>query len=241
MGLIVMSERDLQRIEVLSKVTEGRRTIASAAHVLALSTRQVRRLLDVFEDVGAAAIRHKSLDRPSNIRISNCVRDYVLTLIQERYLDFGPTLAAEKLAENHSVAVSRETLLNHYSRSSPAGNGRVDSCNFGRLNSVDHGCTAFRKSYCDKTRRKCDSSVKLRCRLRRSFINCNGRLPSCLPTVLQWCVRARGAGKVRINSTRLAFGGLPPCAPCPWRNRCRDIRNMRTTGSRVPAGRLNSC
>jgi hypothetical protein len=38
MGLIVMSERDLQRIEVLSKVTEGRTTFASAAHVLALST-----------------------------------------------------------------------------------------------------------------------------------------------------------------------------------------------------------
>jgi hypothetical protein len=56
MGLIVMSERDLQRIEVLSKVTEGRTTFASAAHVLALSTRQVRRLLDVFEEVGAAAI-----------------------------------------------------------------------------------------------------------------------------------------------------------------------------------------
>jgi transposase len=105
-----MSERDLQRIEVLSKVTEGRTTIASAAHALALSTRHVRRLLDVFEDDGAAAIRRKSRDRPSNNRISNGVRDYVLTLIRERYLDFGPTLAAEKLAENHSVAVSRETL-----------------------------------------------------------------------------------------------------------------------------------
>jgi transposase len=110
MGLIVMSERDLQRIEVLSKVTEGRTTIASAAHVLALSTRQVRRLLDVFEEVGATAIRHKSRDRPSNNRISDGVRDYVLTLIRERYLDFGPTLAAEKLVENHGVAISRETL-----------------------------------------------------------------------------------------------------------------------------------
>jgi transposase len=110
MGLIVMSERELQRIEVLSKVTEGRTTIASAAHVLALSTRQVRRLLDAFEDVGAAAIRHKARDRPSNNRISNGVRDYVLTFVREHYLDFGPTLAAEKLAENHSVAISRETL-----------------------------------------------------------------------------------------------------------------------------------
>lgn len=70
----------------------------------------MRRLLDVFEDVGAAAIRHKSRDRPSNNRISNGVRDYVLAIVRERYLDFGPTLASEKLAENHSVAISRETL-----------------------------------------------------------------------------------------------------------------------------------
>ena len=46
MGLIAMSERDLQRIEVLSKVIAGRMSMVSAAHVLALSERQVRRLLE---------------------------------------------------------------------------------------------------------------------------------------------------------------------------------------------------
>jgi len=30
--------------------------------------------------------------------------------VREHYLDFGPTLAAEKLAEDHGVTVSRETL-----------------------------------------------------------------------------------------------------------------------------------
>lgn len=42
MGLIAMSERDLQRIEVLSKVGGGRMTTVSAAHVLDLSERPVR-------------------------------------------------------------------------------------------------------------------------------------------------------------------------------------------------------
>jgi hypothetical protein len=62
-----MSERDLQRIEVLSKVTECRTTIASAAHVLALNTRQVRWLLDVFEDGGAGAILHKGVSGTSTL------------------------------------------------------------------------------------------------------------------------------------------------------------------------------
>ncbi|MBD9449947.1 ISNCY family transposase, partial [Rhizobium sp. RHZ01] len=59
MGLIAMSERDLQRIEVLSKVIAGRMTMVSAAHVLDLSTRQVRRLLQRMCTDGAGSIRHK--------------------------------------------------------------------------------------------------------------------------------------------------------------------------------------
>ncbi|MCO5154020.1 MULTISPECIES: ISNCY family transposase [unclassified Shinella] len=110
MGLIAMSERDLQRIEVLSKVIVGRLTLVSAAHALELSTRQVRRLLERIRVGGAVSIRHKAVGRPSNNRISDGVRDYAVTLVRERYADFGPTLAAEKLAERDGLQVSRETL-----------------------------------------------------------------------------------------------------------------------------------
>lgn len=106
MGLITMSERDLQRIEVLSKVVDGRMTIVAAAHVLAISARHVQRLIGRIEATGAASIRHKAIGRPSNNKIATGVRDYVLILVRERYLDFGPTLAAEKLQEEwrHSLA-----------------------------------------------------------------------------------------------------------------------------------------
>ncbi len=43
------SERDLQRIEVLSQVVAGRMRMVTAAHVLDLSTRQVRRLHHLVE------------------------------------------------------------------------------------------------------------------------------------------------------------------------------------------------
>lgn len=68
MELIAMSERDLQRIEVLSKVAAGGMTMVSAAHVLDVSTRQVRRLLTRMSIGGAASIRHKAIGRPSNNR-----------------------------------------------------------------------------------------------------------------------------------------------------------------------------
>ncbi|MHC1551045.1 ISNCY family transposase [Phyllobacterium sp. K27] len=110
MGLIAMSERDLQRIEVLSKVMAGRMTLVSATHVLDLSTRQVRRLLERMRADGAVSIRHKAIGRPSNNRFSDGVRDYAVTLVRECYADFGPTLASEMLAERDGLRVSRETL-----------------------------------------------------------------------------------------------------------------------------------
>jgi hypothetical protein len=105
-----MSERDLQRIQVLSEVTNRRRTVTSAAIVLALSTRQVRRLLKAYRLGGGSAIAHKARGRPSNNKIADGVRDHAIDLMRRAYADFGPTLAAEMLAERHGLRVSRETL-----------------------------------------------------------------------------------------------------------------------------------
>ncbi len=110
MGLVLMSERELNRIEVLSQVTQGRMSATTAANVLGLSRRQVHRLLKTFQIDGAAAIRHKARGRGSNNRIDPAVQEFAVTLVKENYLDFGPTFAAEKLAEHHSFQVSRETL-----------------------------------------------------------------------------------------------------------------------------------
>ena len=109
-GLVIMSERELNRIEVLSQVTQGRMTAVTAANVLGLSRRQIHRLLKTFQSEGAAAIRHKARGRRSNNLIDPAIREFAVTLVKENYIDFGPTFAAEKLAEDHDLKVSRETL-----------------------------------------------------------------------------------------------------------------------------------
>ena len=55
MGWVVMSERDVQRMRVLSEVLGGRRTMASAATVLDVTPRQARRLLGRLRDGGGGA------------------------------------------------------------------------------------------------------------------------------------------------------------------------------------------
>ena len=55
-----MSERDLRRIEVLSDVRAGRRTVAAAAAVLAISERQAFRLLARYEVDGGSGLQCQS-------------------------------------------------------------------------------------------------------------------------------------------------------------------------------------
>jgi transposase InsO family protein len=110
MGWVLMSERDVQRIEVLTEVLAGKRTVASAAIVLAVSARQVGRLLIRLREDGGGGLVHKGRGQSSNHRAGVGVREYVLELVKTRYADFGPTLAIEMLLDKHGIKVGRETL-----------------------------------------------------------------------------------------------------------------------------------
>lgn len=110
MGLVTMSARELQRIEVLTEVVAGRRDVVSGASVLAVSVRQMHRLLARFRDGGGGALIHKARGRSSNNQLSTGIREYALELIRQSYRDFGPTLATESLFERHGIRVGRETV-----------------------------------------------------------------------------------------------------------------------------------
>jgi transposase len=110
MGVVLMSKRELNRIDVLARLDGGRLTTSAAADLMRLTRRQTHRLLKRYRDGGAPAIANRRRGRPSNNRLPDVVRDHAVALVREHYADFGPTLAAEKLAERHDLRVSRETL-----------------------------------------------------------------------------------------------------------------------------------
>jgi Winged helix-turn helix len=105
-----MSEVELGRLEVLRDLDHRRLTIAAAAQLLGLERRQVFRLLKAYRAEGATGLISRRRGRPSNRRKPEELRTKALTIIRERYWDFGPTLAAEKLREVHKIALGRETL-----------------------------------------------------------------------------------------------------------------------------------
>lgn len=103
-GLVIMSQRVLNCIDVLSQVIQVSMTAVMAASVLGLSRRQVHRLLEVLQSDGPGAIRHKARGRRSNNQIDPAVREFAVTLVRKNYIYFGPTFAAQTLAEDQGRA-----------------------------------------------------------------------------------------------------------------------------------------
>lgn len=109
-GHLLMSVKERQRLLVIERVTRDEMTIDEAARGLGLGYRQVQRLLSRYRTEGDAGLVHRARGQPSSRRKAPDFRASVLKLYKERYPDFGPTLAAETMAERDKLFVNPETL-----------------------------------------------------------------------------------------------------------------------------------
>ena len=104
MAVVSMSKQEFSRLDVLLRVRSGRLRVTDACVLIGLQRRQVFRLLRGLKQDGAASLLSKRRGRPSNHRLPAEVRTLALSIVRDRYADFGPTLAAEKLAELHGCS-----------------------------------------------------------------------------------------------------------------------------------------
>jgi transposase len=108
--LITMSTKELTRLEVMQRLSEKRLSQKEAANLLGLSIRQVKRLYRKYRKEGAQGLVSQRRGKASNHRLDEQVSQRALDLLKERYSDFGPTLAHEKLVEVHQLRISRESV-----------------------------------------------------------------------------------------------------------------------------------
>ena len=105
-----MSQTKSQRVSVISSCLQGGLTCASAAGLLALSVRQVKRLKKRLREEGEAALAHANRGRPSPRRLPEATRKRILHLARSKYAGFNDHHLCEKLVEHEGLALSRETL-----------------------------------------------------------------------------------------------------------------------------------
>jgi transposase InsO family protein len=110
-GQLLMTQADRDRLVALKKAKKKLITQREAAEELKLSIRQVQRLLDGLKERGDKAIVHGLHGQASNRRIEEKIQREALKILSVPvYAGFGPTLAAEYLANKHGIEVSKETV-----------------------------------------------------------------------------------------------------------------------------------
>ena len=110
-----MSSHELERVAVMGRVKNRDLKLSDAAVLLDVSYRQAKRLWRRYRKVGSEGLKHGNAGRPSNRRKPLKLRRRVLNLIRKKYSGleeerFGPTLAAEHLAEEDGIVVDHDTL-----------------------------------------------------------------------------------------------------------------------------------
>jgi hypothetical protein len=108
--IFAMSEAERERAHVVRRVVSGELKQVRAAELLELGVRQVGRLVLAYRARGDRGLVSGRRGKPSNNRRHGDADRRIVACLKDRYPDFGPTLASEKLAEHEGIVVSRESV-----------------------------------------------------------------------------------------------------------------------------------
>jgi transposase len=107
--VVAMSRKERAKLVEMELVSGDKEKLVEAAKRLRVSYRQVKRMWQRYKTGGAGGLVHRSRGRPSNRAKGEAFRQQCLAIYRELPAGFGPTLAAEKLAER-GLEVDHETL-----------------------------------------------------------------------------------------------------------------------------------
>lgn len=106
----ILTSQEQYKLRIINQVLCGEIKQTVAAKILGISSRQVRRLQQNVEHDGQDAVIHKLKGKQSNHALSSAFKETVLSLVIEKYVDFKPTFASEKLQEYDDVCIQPQTL-----------------------------------------------------------------------------------------------------------------------------------
>jgi len=110
--LLLMTKRELSRLDVIKDVLKKRITQKNAARQLNLSIRQVKRVVKRVKQDGDEGIISRKRLAPSNRKIPEAEKMEVLNLIRDKYYDFHQHLL-QKSSKSLIILSIREKLLDN--------------------------------------------------------------------------------------------------------------------------------
>lgn len=111
-GVLTLSQKEIDRLMIITQIEENKITVLKAGELLALSQRQIYRILKRTRTEGVKGIVHKLRGRRSNRGYPKQLKEKIIGIYRKQYSDYGPTLYSEMLTEYHNISLNRETVRN---------------------------------------------------------------------------------------------------------------------------------
>ena len=105
-----MTVKEAERLGIMKQVDKKEFTLQQASEQMGVGFRQGKRIRKEYLKDGAKGLVSKKQGLVSGNKTPEELKDIIMALVREKYPDFGPTLAKEKLEERHKRTISRETL-----------------------------------------------------------------------------------------------------------------------------------
>jgi hypothetical protein len=108
--ILIMSKEELKRKTILDSFKLGKLTLKDCSRKLELSYRQTKRIWRRYEQQSDEGLCHKNRGKKPSNAYSDDFKDKTISLYSRKYLEFGPTFAAEKMQEDDNLQINAETL-----------------------------------------------------------------------------------------------------------------------------------
>src|SRR6476659_336163 len=108
--LLEMSPKELNRLEVMQRLSKKQMSQKEAGRMLDISVRQIKRLRRAYREKGTAGLVSKHRGRKGNNCLPEEVKKQALNLLKTKDQGFGPTLAHEKWVEKEKLKLSDESV-----------------------------------------------------------------------------------------------------------------------------------
>lgn len=109
-GVLTMSQKELDRLKIVSQIEGKSLTVAEGAELMGVSPRQTYRILKTIAVEGSKGIIHKGRGKKSNKGYSEDLKKKIVRIYEKEYWDYGPTLFTEMLVEYHKIKIDHETI-----------------------------------------------------------------------------------------------------------------------------------
>lgn len=108
--IISMSKKEIKKYDIIKKVINQELNGTQASRLLNISVRQVRRLKRKVREMGVEGLAHAHRGKPGNRSMPEQEKERIKKLLHEKYSDFGPLFASEKLEEVHGITRDKGTI-----------------------------------------------------------------------------------------------------------------------------------